>query len=174
MNSTQATIRLGRKSILRNNEDYYNLIFLNHMLGGYFGSRLMKNIREEKGLTYGIYSSLNAFKNDSIFLIGADVNKDKIDLVLSEIKKELNDICFNPLSKKELKLAKSHFIGTTQIDMASPFSVMEKIKRIQLYDLDPSFYQRLFDKVESFDETDQLHLANKYLTDSEFIEVVVS
>ena len=171
-NSTQATIRLGKRSITRIHEDYFDLIFLNHLLGGYFGSRLMKNIREEKGLTYGIYSSINALKNDSMFLIGADVNKERIDLVLTEIKNELNDICNNPLSEKEVSLAKSHFIGTTLIDMASPFSVMEKIKRIQLFDLDPDFYQKLFDKVESFSTSTQDRIANTYLRSESFIEVV--
>lgn len=172
--SSQASLRMGKLSLLRNHEDYYDLLFLNHLLGGYFGSRLMKNIREEKGLTYGIYSTLNSFKQNSIFQIGADVNKDNIELVIDEIKKELKVLCKESISDKELSLARNHFFGNMQIDLASPFSVMEKIKKIQLFDLNKDFYQKLLDRITSFTDKTQLQIANKYFSDNSFSIVVAS
>ena len=85
-NSVQSSVRLGKKTISRNHPDYFDLLFLNHILGGYFGSRLMKNIREEKGLTYGIQSSINSLMNESFMVIGADVNKENESLIFREIE----------------------------------------------------------------------------------------
>ncbi|MEQ9591933.1 MAG: pitrilysin family protein, partial [Cyclobacteriaceae bacterium] len=156
---SQATIRMGKRSIMRAHSDYFDLIFLNHLLGGYFGSRLMKNIREDKGLTYGISSALQAFKNDSVFLIGADINKDKIELVFEEIRNELRSLIETPVTLSELSLAKNHFVGNLQIELASPFSVMEKIKKIELHELDQDYYQQLINKVEDFNDITQLRVA---------------
>jgi zinc protease len=87
--SVQATVRLAKNSVSKTHPDYIDALFLNHVLGGYFGSRLMKNIREDKGLSYGISSSLHALKNDSYLVIGADVNRENLDLTFDEITKEI-------------------------------------------------------------------------------------
>ena len=80
----QSSIRLGKRGVLKTDPDYFDLLIYNHLLGGFFGSRLMKNIREEKGFTYGIYSSLNSFVRDGMFMVGADVNQSNLGLARSE------------------------------------------------------------------------------------------
>lgn len=171
IDSIQTSIRLGNKIINKNHPDYVGLILLNHILGGFFGSRLMKNIREEKGLTYGIYSSINTLKNDAYFVVGADVNKVNKELVFSEIINEINKLQSSYVPRDEFQIARNHLMGSLQLEMASPFSVIEKIKNIQLNNLKPDFYTDLFVKLHSLDPSEIKKLAEKYFTN--FIEVAV-
>lgn len=170
--SIQTSIRLGKRTINKIDKDYPALILLNHILGGYFGSRLMKNIREEKGLTYGIYSSITTLKNDAYLVIGADVNKTNRDLAISEIKHELNKLKFNIIDHNEFQIAKSHLLGSLQLELASPFTVIEKIKSIQLHKLNNNFYSELFEKIYRIKASELIEIANKYL-DENFTEVSV-
>lgn len=170
--SIQSSLRLGKRIIRRDHEDYPSLVLVNHILGGYFGSRLMKNVREDKGLTYGIYSSLNNFRNDSFFVIGADVNKINKDLALQEIKNELNQLYNSLISDQELQNAKSHLLGSLQLEIANPFSVIEKIKTIQLQGLSDDFYNDLFLKILALNKLTIQETAAKYLSNS-FTEIAV-
>lgn len=161
--SIQSSLRLGKRIINRNHQDYPALVLLNHIFGGYFGSRLMKNIREEKGLTYGIYSSLNNLKNDAFFVIGADVNRANKDLAIQEINKELKLLCDNPIGIQELQTAKNHLLGSLQLEVANPFSVIDKIKTIHLYGLQEQFYSNLFKKILELNESTLQKVANDHL-----------
>jgi zinc protease len=172
-NSVQTSIRLGKKALLRSHVDYPQVIFLNHILGGYFGSRLMKNIREEKGLTYGIHSSINPFFHDSFFSISADVNNEVQDLAIQEIKNEIIELQTKAISSEELEVSKNHFLGSLQLDMANPFSVAEKIKNIKLHGLPSNYYQNLFTKILAVQEDDVLNIAQKYFSTEDLSIVTV-
>jgi zinc protease len=171
--SLQSSIRLGKRSPLKRDPDYYDLQIYNHLLGGFFGSRLMKNIREEKGLTYGISSSLNTLLHDGLFVIGADVNKVNLEFAIKEIRNEVRNLCTVPVGKVELELAKSHFIGSIQADMANLFSVIEKIKNIQLHQLPSTYYEDLFKRVDRIGPEDILRMANKHGREDTLFEVAV-
>ncbi len=171
--SLQSSIRLGKRSLLKKDPDYFDLQIFNHLLGGFFGSRLMKNIREEKGLTYGIYSSLTAFVRDGFFVIGADVNKVNLEFAIKEIRSELRNLRDHAVGEQELGLVKNHFIGSLQADMANLFSVIEKIKNIHLHHLPPGYYQDLFNRVDQVGPEDILRIAAKYFQDDTLFEVAV-
>jgi len=171
--SVQTSLRLGKRSINRNHKDYFDLLFLNHILGGYFGSRLMKNIREEKGLTYGINSSINTLLNDSFFVIGADVNKENKEITIQEIRNELQNLREVKINEQELEIAKSHFLGSIQIDMANPFSVMDKIKNINLNGLKSTYYNDLFNQVSNLTSEHLINTAQSYLSDNDLFIVKV-
>jgi predicted Zn-dependent peptidase len=171
--SLQSSIRLGKRSPLKKDPDYFDLRIFNHLLGGFFGSRLMKNIREEKGLTYGIHSSLNTFVRDGFFVIGADVNKVNLEFAIREIRSELRNLRDHAVDEQELGLAKNHFIGSLQADMANLFSVIDKIKSIQLHHLPQRYYQDLFDRVDRVGPEDILRIAAKYFQDDSLFEVAV-
>lgn len=171
--SIQTAIRVGKKSLGRKHPDYLTLLLLNHIFGGYFGSRLMKNIREEKGLTYGIYSSLQALRHESFWVIGADVNKENKDLALDEIRKELDAIRQQPISADELDIARSHFLGSLQSEVANPFSVMEKAKNIYLNELPADFYQHLFSQMKKTTAEDLMRVANTHLNEKSLKVVTV-
>lgn len=172
-NAVQSSIRLGKKIISRTHTDYPVLLLLNHILGGYFGSRLMKNIREEKGLTYGIYSSITALKHDSFLSIGADVDKENRELTIEEIKNELKKLQTQLIRKDELETSKNHFIGSLQAEITTPFAHADKIKNILLYSLPDDFYQSLLNKIDSLTENDLLETAKKYFDEDSFSVVAV-
>ncbi len=172
VNSVQSSLRLGKRIINRNHQDYPALVLLNHIFGGYFGSRLMKNIREEKGLTYGIYSSINNLRHDAFFVIAADVNRTNKDIAISEIKNELKLLCSDLIAPQELQTAKNHLLGSLQLEIANPFSVIEKIKTINLYELDEGYYNNLFLDILNLNEFTLQEVANNHLRDR-IIEVAV-
>ncbi|MBI3218291.1 MAG: insulinase family protein [Bacteroidetes bacterium] len=171
--SVQASLRMGKISITRADQDYPSFLLLNHILGGYFGSRLMKNIREEKGLTYGIYSSLSPNLNYASFSIGADVNIDKCDETLREIGNELTRLQNELISEEELLVAKNHFLGSLQLEVSNPFSVTEKLKTIHLFDLPPDFYVTLFDRIRKTNAKDLQQLARTHFVLDNFFTVQV-
>jgi zinc protease len=171
--SIQTAIRIGKRSVRRNETDYVPFLLLNHIFGGYFGSRLMKNIREEKGLTYGIYSSLQNFLNDSFWVIGADVNKENKELALEEIQKEMNTLCSQPIPQDELDVSRSHFLGSLQSEVANPFSVADKIKNIYLNKLPADFYQQLFISMRQLSARELMEVANRHFQNDSLHYVTV-
>lgn len=169
----QTSIRLATRTLNRTDGNYPELLLFNHILGGYFGSRLMKNIREEKGLTYGIYSSINPFRHDSFFVIGADVNKENRDLALDEIRKEIRRMRTELIDADELETARNHFLGSLQSEVANPFSVTDKIKNVHLNGLPDYYYPSLFKKINEASAKDLIALGEKYLNeDSLFVATV--
>ena len=146
---------------------------MNHILGGYFGSRLMKNIREEKGLTYGIQSSINSLMNESFMVIGADVNKENESLIFREIKNELIQLQRVEIEESELEAAKGHFTGILQSETANPFSVAEKIKTLKLFSLPENYYQHLMARVHAITSRELISVAQSYLNDDDFYKVAV-
>src|SRR5699024_753057 len=87
--SIQSAVRLGKRLFKKDHPDMIDFLVLNEILGGYFGSRLMKNIREDKGFTYGISSAMITLKNEGYFILGTDVNKENTRQTLNEIYKEI-------------------------------------------------------------------------------------
>lgn len=171
--SLQSSIRLGKRVINRSNPDYPALVLLNHILGGYFGSRLMKNIREEKGLTYGINSSIHALKHDAFLLVGTDVNKENCTVALSEIKSEIKRIQEVGIDLGELETAKHHLLGSLQLETANPFSVLEKIKTIRLHNLNNNFYSILLEGIQVSNQDTLIRIAQTHLNENNFFELSV-
>jgi zinc protease len=166
--SVQSSIRFGKISIKKSHPSYVGLLLLNHILGGYFGSRLMKNIREEKGLTYGINSSVNSHLNASLITISTDVNIDKLEITIDEINKELLSLINTPIPKEELETVKNHFLGSLQLEVSNPFSVAEKIKHLRLNQLHSDYYTNLFSKVKDLTATQLQSIANDQVTPANF------
>jgi zinc protease len=171
--SVQSSVRLGKKSLLRSHPDYVNVLFLSHILGGYFGSRLMKNIREEKGLTYGIHASLHALKNDSYLAIGADVNKENVDLTIDEISKELRRLREEKIDKNELETARNHFIGGLQSELTTAFAHADKIKTIRLFGLSDLHYNSMIERIEKLTAEDLIRTGETYFNESSFLQIAV-
>lgn len=171
--SVQSSLRLGRMAVGRTHTDYPALLLLNHIFGGYFGSRLMKNIREEKGLTYGISSSVAALKHASYLTIGTDVNKENRELAQQEIKNEMNALCNELISENELETARNHFIGSLQSEITTPFAHADKIKNLLLFSLPSDYYQQMIHKLNSLTAQDLQDAANTYLDSKTFTTVAV-
>jgi len=171
--SVQASVRAGKGALLRSHPDYVPLLFVSHILGGYFGSRLMKNIREDKGLTYGISASVHAQKHASYLVIGADVNKENVDLTFEEIHKELKTLRTETISSGELETTRNHFIGSLQSEITTPFAHADKIKTIQLFGLQPDHYQKMIRRIDAITAAEIAETAERYFKEDSFIQVAV-
>lgn len=167
----QASIRFGKITLDRKNKQIANLTLLNHILGGFFGSRLMKNIREEKGLTYGIYSSISHFKQASLFSIGAEVNTQNVEEAKREILTEISKL--QNISGEEVQIAKNHLIGSMQNDNASIFNIAERIKVVELNGLNADYYSALSKAINSCSGQELVEIAQIELNPSSLCAVVV-
>ena len=171
--SVQASLRMGKPFFGRSHPDYPASIFINHILGGYFGSRLMKNIREEKGLTYGISSSLSMALHGNHFVIGADVNQEKVELAFNEVKKEMNRLRHELIDADELETARNHFIGNLQLEITTSFAHADKVKNMIIFGLPGNFYNTLIDRIAEVDAASLKEIANRHFQEDELLEIAV-
>jgi predicted Zn-dependent peptidase len=171
----QAAIRLGKILPGRNHQDYVKLQFLSMVLGGYFGSRLMKNIREEKGFTYGIYSSYQSNLFASFFVIGTEVKNEVLPQALSEIYKEIDILTEEKIADDELNKVKTYILGKFLKSCDGAFEQMENFKLINEYNLPADFFQKYIEQINAISAEDIKQTAQKYFTDrSDWVEVTVA
>lgn len=163
--SIQSTLILGKRLFSRNHQDFHGFLVTNTILGGYFGSRLMKNIREEKGLTYGVSSSLISNTVDGVFSIKADLNKVKLNDALSEIEKEIEILKSVPVEMEELKTVKNYIKGNILNGTNTIFDIMDKYKAIKNEKLPEDFYNTLSMKIDEVNPDEIMHMAQMYLKD---------
>jgi predicted Zn-dependent peptidase len=171
--SLQSSLRVGSRVISKTHDDFSGLIILNELLGGFFGSRLMKNIREEKGYTYGIHSSIVSQLHDSFLVIGTDVKKEFVDHTMDEIYHEVNRLRDELVGVRELTLVKNYLLGNFLSSMETSFALADKFKNIHFFGQDYSFYDMYIDKINSITPLEIQELANKYLNASAFHSVIV-
>ncbi len=169
----QSAIRIGKPLFNKTNPDYYKFQVLNTILGGYFGSRLMTNIREEKGLTYGIGSGLSSYVNNGYFFISTEVGADVCQLALDEIYKEISVLRTDLVDTQELETVRNYILGQFLRSVDGPFALADKFKSIWEFGLTYSYFDTYFDAIKSVTPTEIRDLANKYLQQNELIECVV-
>lgn len=172
-NSVQSAIRIGKRTIGKSHRDFAKLQVVNTILGGYFGSRLMSNIREDKGYTYGIGSFVAPQKHDSYFGISTEVGADVSQKAINEIYKELESLRTELVSEEELYLVKSYLMGELLKSVDGPFSVAERWKGIILFDLDKSYFDSLISTILNITPIEVRDIAEKYLGNNDMYEVVV-
>lgn len=163
--SVQTSIRIGRLLFNQKHPDYAAFKVMNMILGGYFGSRLMQNIREDKGYTYGISSRTVAMKNGSYFVIGTDVKKEIYQDAVNEIYKEIEKLKNEPVSEDELENVKNYMSGNFLGSLSTAFAVMDKMQDIHLYNLDENYYNDYVIKLRKVTIEDVQKVAQTYLVD---------
>jgi zinc protease len=171
--SSQSSIRIGKRLFNKNHPDYLKMLMVNEILGGYFGSRLMKNIREEKGFTYGVYSRVISFKKEGYFSISLDVKKEDTRNAMDEIYKEIKTLQQTPVPEEEMETVRNEMIGGFLSEINSPFALADKFKAVHFQGLNYQFYQDFIDVVNTITPEDVMETAVKYLNISEMSEVVV-
>ncbi|MFN3997699.1 M16 family metallopeptidase [Algoriphagus sp.] len=169
----QSSIRLGSWSIPKTHPDFQALSVFNTILGGYFGSRLIKNIREEKGHTYGINSSLAEIGESCYWVIGADVQKAFKAEVITEIYKEINRLVCEPVSSEELEVVRNYLIGQMIGRFSSSFDLIDRFRAVHHSGLDFTFYVEKLAFLRRFTTEEILTVGQKYFGNPPFIEVVV-
>ena len=171
--SVQSSIRFGLNAITRNHPDYFQFSVMNTVLGGYFGSRLQKNIREDKGFTYGISSLVSPSPRGGYWVVGTDVNGENVDATLTEIKKEITILQNDLMPLEELEIVKSYLMGSFNGEITDAFDIAAKVRVIQLHGLAPDFYDQFQDHVLQIQAQDVRDMAAKYLNLDLMHEVVV-
>jgi len=169
----QSSVRLGQHLIAKTHPDYHALTVFNTILGGYFGSRLIKNIREDKGLTYGIYSSIGSLRLSDYWIVMADVQKGNGDLVIEEIYKEIERLKTEPVDKEELETVRNYMIGHFMSTFSSAFDLINRFKSVHQAGLSYDFYEEQLAYIRKFTEEDVQHIANTYFRRDGILEVVV-
>lgn len=170
--AVQSAIRIGKVLFNKTHPDFVPLTVLTTILGGYFGSRLMSNIREDKGYTYGIGSSLISLEHAGYLVISTQVGNDVRHAALKEIYFEINRLINEPVMEEELSLVKSYLTGSFQRSIDGSLSWADRVKSLLSYDLDVSFYENYLQQIQTSNPVQLQNLAAKYLQTDSMIEVV--
>jgi predicted Zn-dependent peptidase len=169
----QAAIRIARPFPNRHHPDFPKVQVLNALYGGFFGSRLMTNIREDKGYTYGIYSFLMNHLYASAWMISTEAGRDVADATIHEIYHEMERLRIGSIDEQELLLVKNYLIGTLLGDLDGPFQIIGRWKNLILNGLDDQFFYHSVDTIKNIGAEELKSLANKYLNPDEFYQLVV-
>ena len=169
----QGAIRLASNFPNRHHPDFKKVVVLNSVFGGFFGSRLMSNIREDKGYTYGIYSYLQNHIQQSALVISTEAGKDVCEAAIREVYHEMKRLCDEPVGEEELMLVKNYMIGVILGDLDGPFHIMAKWKSIILNGLNGNYFYESVDVIKNIPAKEMQELAQKYLQPEKFFELVV-
>ncbi|MEP6613562.1 MAG: pitrilysin family protein [Mucilaginibacter sp.] len=169
----QSAIRMGLPVINRTHPDFPGLQVLNTVLGGYFGSRLMANIREDKGYTYGIGSGMSSLKHAGAMFIATEVGADVCNAAITEIEKEINILKTELIPDEELSLVRNYMLGSLLGSLENVFSHADKFKNLYFAGLDYDYYDRYVETVKTISSERLKELANVYLDFDGFYKVIV-
>lgn len=167
--SVQSAISIGRIVMSPHDVDFHSFTVLNTVLGGYFGSRLMANIREEKGYTYGIGSYLLTYPSMGRFLISTQTATQFVEPTLAEIRKEMKALCDTPIPKGELDAVRSYMLGENARVMDGSFSFVDAYMSFLTQGIDGTdFYHESEKTILSVTADELLVLARKYFDMDQF------
>ena len=169
----QSAIRIGRRLFTRHHPDFIAFSVLNTILGGYFGSRLMANIREDKGYTYGIGSGLVSNNFDGYFFITTEVGTDVREAAVKEIYHEINRLRTEDINNEELTLVKNYLTGAFQRSIDGPFALAEKQKMLLLNNLEINYLNEYLGKIKAITPQKLREVANQYLNNVDLCEIIV-
>lgn len=172
-NGVQGAIRIGRLFPNRHHPDFAPMIVLNTLFGGYFGSRLMSNIREEKGYTYGIYSSITPMHHGGQITIHTEVGRDVIEPAIKEVYREMALLQNEPADEEELLLVKNYLLGNLLGDLDGPFSIMQRWRTLILNDMTVEHFNRNISIYKTITTKELQSLAQRYYNTEDFYEVTV-
>ncbi len=169
----QSAIRLGKPMFNKLHPDYLKFKVLNTILGGYFGSRLMTNIREDKGYTYGIGSGIASLKHGGMFYIASETGTEVTQKALDEIFIEIEKLRSSLVPEEELKLVKNYMAGNFLRSADGPFALAELFKGVHTHNLSMDYYSEYLKTIKNI-TTEEIHdLAVNYLQPESIIRLVV-
>ncbi len=171
--SMQSAIMIGNRTIDYGNPDFFKLYFVIYALGGYFSSRLMANIREEKGLTYGIWAYIESNLKANHLCIEASVRKENKDIVINEIRNEITRLKTGGLRDEELAIAKNSLLAEIYKLTDGTFALARYISYLYATDKDESYITQLAQAIKSIDNKTVIDIANKYLCFDDYYKVIV-
>lgn len=162
-NSLQTGIRMGMPVIDCRHGDFPFLSMANLILGGYFGSRLMKNIREEKGYTYGISSHIISLRNSAYFTLMTETGTEYTQPLLEETRREMQILCEEEVPAEELETARNYLQGQRARTLDSPFSMGDYYLSAMISDTPFDYFQREDEAIRHATAADIQRAAQLYL-----------
>lgn len=171
-NCMQSSVKMGIFMPDRMHRDFLDLRVMNTMLGGYFGSRLMKNIREDKGYTYGIASGIMSYPGNSILVISTETDNRYVENVIGEVRREIDRMKNEKAGKEELDMVKSYMIGDICRAYENALSISEAWIYVLTTGVDDDFFDRSVESIRNISEERIKELACKYLDWDRMVEVV--
>ncbi|MBA3647140.1 MAG: insulinase family protein [Chitinophagales bacterium] len=171
--AVQSGIRIGKKMVNKLHPDYVSLRVLNTVLGGYFGSRLMQNLREDHGFCYGVHSGVSSYLHDAHLYITTEVGDEVVWQAVDEIYKEVNRLRTEMIPGEELRLVKNYMLGVFLADADGPFNVSDIVRGLKVYELKESFFYNMIEKIKSVTSEELLQLAVQYFDPGSMLEIVV-
>jgi predicted Zn-dependent peptidase len=169
----QGSIRIARPFPNRHHPDFLKVQVLNALFGGYFGSRLMSNIREDKGYTYGIHSFLQNHIHDSAWMISTEAGKDVCEATIAEVYKEMKELREELVDDEELLLVRNYLMGSLLGDLDGPFQIIARWKNYVLNNLTEKYFYDSINTIKTISAEEIQALAQKYLNPEDFYELVV-
>jgi len=169
----QKAIRIGQRTFPRTHPDFNGMYVLNTILGGYFGSRLMANIREDKGYTYSIYSSNDPMLFDGYFSVASEVGNGSAADTVEQIYHELQKLQNEPVPADELAMVKNYLLGTLLTNLDGPFNIAEVVKTFVMEDLPISAFDEMARDIKNMPAETLQQLANRYFKKENMWEVIV-
>ena len=172
-NGVQGAIRIASHFPNRHHPEFREVQVLNTLFGGFFGSRLMANIREDKGYTYGIHSYLQNHVAESAWMISTEAGRDVCEAAIKEVYYEMEQLRNEPVDDEELLLVRNYMLGGLLGDLDGPFQIINRWKGYILNGVDESYFHEAVQTIKTVTPQRLQELANKYLQPEAFYEMVV-
>lgn len=168
----QSAVRLGMLSVSCLHPDYLKLRVLMTLFGGYFGSRLMSNIREDKGYTYGISAGLHLYPGNSMLVIGTETANEFVEPLLSEVYHEIERLQNDLVSDKELTMVRNYILGDMCRNYESVFSLADAWMFIRTSGLPDTYVKDMWRCTLSITPAEMRELSGQYLCKEDLKEIV--
>lgn len=169
----QSAIRLGGYTVGRTHTDFPAIQFVNMLLGGFFGSRLMRNIREDKGYTYSIGSAIGSLQHTAFMTLSSEVGVDVTKATLVEIEHEFKRLSEERVAVDEIDLVRNYMQGSLLGSLESIFSHVDKFKAVYFCGLDLSYYSYYQDVIDDMTSDRIQHIAKQHFNYECMVKVIV-
>lgn len=174
-NITQANIVLGHTGISRDNPDFYAVYLMNYILGGGgFSSRLTKEIRENKGLAYAVYSRFDVNRYPGAFTVEVQTKNETAGVAIEGILAELKRVREEQVSEAELKEAKDYLTGSFPLKLDTNAKIGGYLIFVEYYNLGLDYFDEYIKKIEAVTKDDIMKVANRYIDIENYITVTVA
>lgn len=174
LDAPQTFISVGQKAIKKTDKDWQTAVVMSEVLGGAgFNSRLMQEIREKRGLTYGIYSTLMNLKGVSVIQAGFSASNDKVKEALQILKTQWDLLAENGPTEEELEHAKSYLTGSLLLNLTSTSDISEALNGLQRDGLGPDYINQRNDLIQAVSVQDVQRVARQVLKSKELTTIMV-
>ena len=168
----QSAVKMGCTTITRDHPDYPKLRVLMTLFGGYFGSRLMSNIREDKGYTYGISAGVVFYPDSGLLIVSTETDNEYVEPLIQEVYHEIDRLHLDPVSAEELRIVRNYMLGEMCRSYESPFSLSDAWIFIATSGLKDDYFARSLQAVNEITPAEIQDLAQRYLCKETLKEVI--